>query len=118
MIGFLPLIGLFANIITSAVGASGVISAGTSKLIQDLISGVLPMVGTLTHPNTKTTDFLAVLAGLSAIITALKADTLLPSDKLQQLNLLDGEIQVAIQAYVKAGAGFNPANYQPIVAVI
>ena len=115
--GFLPLIGLFANVALAAVGASGLISPATTKLITDLISGVTPLVGNLTSGATKLQDVLAVLAGLSSIIATLKADTGLPADKLALLNSLDGEVEAAIAAYIQSGKGYDATNYTPIAPV-
>jgi hypothetical protein len=117
MLTFLPLIGLFANIALTAVGASGVISPSTTKLITDLIGGVTPLIGSLAAGNTKLQDVLAVLAGLSSIIAALKKDTSLPADKLALLASLDDEVDAAIAAYLSAGKGYDPANYTPIAEV-
>lgn len=115
--GFLPLIGLFANVALAAVGASGIISPATTTLIGNLLSGVTPLVGALTSGATKLQDVLAVLAGLSSIIAALEADTGLPADRLAQLKLLDGDVQAAITAYIQAGKGYDATNYAPIAPV-
>lgn len=117
MLGFLPLIGIFANIALQAVGAGGLISPATLGLVTSLIGGVTPLIGSLAAGNTKLADVLAVLAGLSSIIAALKSDPAIPADKLALLNSLDGEVSAAIAAYIKAGKGYDPANYAPIAQV-
>lgn len=115
--GFLPLIGLFANVVFQAVSSIAGLSPATTKLVTDLISGVTPLVGSLTSGATPLQNVLAVLAGLSSIIASLKADTALPADKLTALNLLDGEVQSAIAAYLQAGKGYDATNYAPITPV-
>lgn len=117
MLTFLPLIGLFANIVLQAVTSAGIISPATTALINGLIAGVVPLIGNLTSGNSKVQDVLAVLAGLSSIIDTLKADTKLPADKLAIIQTYDAEIQAAIAAYVQAGKGLDLTAYTPITPV-
>ena len=115
--GFLPLLSLFANIALTAIGASGLISPTTAKLVTSLLGGVTSLIGSLGAGNTKLADVLAVLAGLSSIIAALKADPAIPADKLALLNSLDGEVSAAISAYIQAGKGYDPTLYAPVLTV-
>ncbi|HEY3620739.1 MAG TPA: hypothetical protein VGK96_28380 [Candidatus Sulfotelmatobacter sp.] len=114
---FLPIIGIFANIVLQAVGAAGVLAPATTNLIESLIGNISPLIATLFSGQPKVQDVLAVLAGLSAIITTLEQDTNLPADRLARLKLLDGEVSAAISAYVKAGAGFDATTYTQISPV-
>ncbi len=115
--GFLPLIGIFGNLAITIVGSLAGLSPANQTLIQSLLNGVLPLVGSLGAGNTKLQDVLAVLAGYSAIIAALRADPSTTSDKLVILDNLGNEVQAATVAYIQAGKGYDPVNYAPVPSV-
>ncbi len=115
--GFLPLIGIFGNLVITLVGSLAGLTPANQTLAQQLLAGVLPLVGSLGAGNTKLQDVLAVLAGYQAIIAALKSDPSLPADKLTLLNNLGAEVQAAIIAYIQAGKGYDPGNYAPVPLV-
>lgn len=117
MLPFIPLIGLFANIVLQALGLGGVLTPQTTTTINGLIGGIVPLLGTLTSKQTTTSDVLAVLAGLSSIIATLKADTNLPQDKLALVQVYDSEVQAAILAYIQAGKGLDLSVFTPIAPV-
>lgn len=117
--GFLQILGIFGNVAVQVAASLAGLTPATTTLIDKLLTGATTLVGSLAQGNTKLQDVLAALAALSSVIAALKADPAIAanSDKLALLTNLDGEISAAINAYIIAGKGYDPANYAPVTPV-
>lgn len=92
---------------------ANVIGPNTQNMINGILSPIETLFGNLKSGTTKTGDYLASLAAISGVITALKATTNLPADALTVAQDLDADVAAALAAYAKAGAGFDPSLYVP-----
>lgn len=104
-------------LVPSLLKNAGVIGANTQNLITGVLTPVETLFANLKSGNTKTADYLASLAAISGVITVLKSTTNLPPEELTAANDLDLDVQAALAAYAKAGAGFDPSLYAPIAEV-
>ena len=92
-------------------------SGATSNLIQALLGPAQALISKLISGGSASSETLAALAAAMAVATALKANTSLPADTLAEVNNVLSDLQAALVAYVKAGAGFDPSIYIPITPV-
>lgn len=118
--GFLQILGIFGNVAVQVAASLAGLSPATTNLVTQLLTGSTTLVGALAGGQTKLQDVLAALAALSSVVSALKADPAIKTnpDKLNLLTNLDREIAAAINGYIIAGRGYDPANYSPVTPVI
>jgi len=108
---FLTIFTILGNLIPSILQNRGVIGQSTDNLISGLLGPAEALIAALRSGQSKTNDYLAVLAAAAGVIAVLKSTTNLPADTLTQIAGVDKDIQAALAGYAKAGAGFDPTIY-------
>jgi hypothetical protein len=89
----------------------------TSNLIQALLGPAQALISKLISGGSASSETLAALAAAMAVATALKSNTSLPADTLTEVDNVLSDLQAGLTAYVKAGIGFDPTVYIPIIPV-
>ena len=111
---FAAILSILGSLVPTILQNSGIIGAGTTSLIANLLTPVEAMIANLKAGQSKATDALAVLAAMSGVIAVLKAKTSLPQAVLTQINNLDLDVQNALVFYARAEKGLDLTIYQQI----
>lgn len=108
---------ILGSLVPTILQNAGVIGAGATTLINNLLTPVETLISSLIAGTSKIQDGLAVLAAMAGVVAVLKANTNLPAAVLTQIGDIDTDIQAALTAYVTAEAGLNLSLYQQIAPV-
>lgn len=105
------ILAILGTLVPTILQNRGVIGAGTDNLITSLLTPIETLIANLKSGQSATQNGLAALGAAAGVIAVLKATTNLPADVLTQINNVDLDVQAALTAYVKAGAGFDISVY-------
>lgn len=117
MLTLVPFIQLLVNIVLTTLQASGVTSPSITSLVSSLEATVVPLVGNLANGQSRTADVLAVLGGLSGVLTTLRNQTGLDPKVLDQIDALTQSVNAGLAGYVQAGKGIDLSLLTPIPTV-
>ena len=105
---------LIASLLAGIVQATPQISASIKQIVQDVYGSLSAVVASCVtnglNPST-------VLAALSGVITALKADPTLPASTLNLISALETAAAAALAADQAAQQQVNPATLAPIAPI-
>lgn len=96
---------------------AGVIGAGTTTLITNLLGPIETLIANLKAGQSATQDGLAALAAMAGVIAVLKANTNLSPAILTQIQNVDLDVQAALAGYASAEAGYNAGLFAQIAPV-
>lgn len=102
---------LIASLVAGIVQGEPQISANIRQIVQDVYRSLSAIVSS---GATSTVNPATILAALSGVIAALKADPNLPADKLALISAIDNAILAALAADKVAQQGVDPTQLKPI----
>jgi len=108
------LIPLLINLIATAVATEPAIPASIAKIVTDLAASVSAIFAS---GVTQKPDAVTVLAALSGVVAALKANTTISPATLNLINSIDKAIGEALQADASAQKLIDPTALKQEAAV-
>lgn len=113
-----PVIEGFANLALVGLQAGGVVPVGSSQIAAVLEQSINNLIAQQQSPSTSTDQ--TVLNAYAVLIAGFKAYQIASANNsalVKKIGVYLDATEAGLAGYVQAGAGFDPANYQPIPPV-
>lgn len=112
----LSLIELAVNTLLSLFASQGVLKTDFSGLAQLLESAIAPLMGLFSSGKAApaSQEVLAAYAAIIGVLNALRTQKGLPTSLLAKIDEYILGAQDGTTAYLTAGKGFDPAQFEPV----
>lgn len=114
---YLPIFELFANVGLTAASAAGAVPVAAPALASAIEGGLNPLIASIGAGNSTTQEEVVAISSAISVLNVLKANTRDPV-LLAKIEAYTVAGQAALNGYLDASKGYNPANFQPVTPIV